>query len=289
MSEPQPGILLDVPAACRYLFLRPSPGADLRASLAHLAARTIDDSLVVGIGQSTLAALGASVDGLIIHPALSGPGVTMPSTPAGLWLWLRGDDRGSLLHRSRELLASLPGFELDELIEGFRHLDSRDLSGFVDGTENPKGDDAVAAAFTPDHASYVVVQRWVHDFARLDAMTQLQRDHVFGRSQADDVELDDAPPSAHVKRTAQESFEPEAFVLRRSMPWSEPDRAGLVFVAFGRSFDAYLAQLRRMLGHDDGITDALFRFTRPVSSSMYWCPPLSGGRLDLSRIGIEVR
>jgi len=96
----------------------------------------------------------------------------------------------------------------------------------------------------------------------------------------------DAPPSAHVQRTAQESFEPEAFVLRRSMRWAMATRAGLVFVAFGKSFDAVEAQLRRMVGLEDGITDALFRFSQPLNTAYFWCPPMRGGRMDLRQLGL---
>jgi putative iron-dependent peroxidase len=111
-------------------------------------------------------------------------------------------------------------------------------------------------------------------------------DLSIGRHRAGNEEIDDAPPSAHVKRTAQESFSPPAFVLRRSMPWASGLESGLVFVAFGRSLDAFEAQLRRMLGLEDGIVDALFRFTRPLTGAYYWCPPLADGRLDLRVLGI---
>jgi putative iron-dependent peroxidase len=126
----------------------------------------------------------------------------------------------------------------------------------------------------------------VHELDRFDAMPREQQDNAIGRRRDDNEELDDAPPSAHVKRTAQESFDPEAFVLRRSMPWAEGAHAGLVFVAFGRSFDAFEAQLNRMVGAEDGIIDALFTFTRPVTGGYFWCPSMSGGRLDLSALGI---
>jgi len=131
----------------------------------------------------------------------------------------------------------------------------------------------------------VAVQLWRHDLTHFETLSEGQRDHIIGRRRTDNEELDDAPASAHVKRTAQESFAPEAFVLRRSMPWSEGLNEGLVFVAFGRSFDAFEAQLRRMVGLDDGITDALFRFTRPLTS-YFWCPPMRDGKLDLSALGI---
>ena len=121
---------------------------------------------------------------------------------------------------------------------------------------------------------------------RFDAMTTAQQDQAIGRRRSDNAELDDAPPSAHVKRTAQESFEPEAFMLRRSMPWADATMAGLVFVAFGKSFDAFEAQLRRMIGAEDGIIDALFGFTRPVTGAYFWCPPMRHGRLDLRALGL---
>lgn len=70
------------------------------------------------------------------------------------------------------------------------------------------------------------------------------------------------------------------------MPWASGLESGLVFVAFGRSLDAFEAQLRRMLGLEDGIVDALFRFTRPLTGAYYWCPPLADGRLDLRVLGI---
>jgi len=119
-------------------------------------------------------------------------------------------------------------------------------------------------------------------FRRIAALTTSEADNSIGRRLSDNVELADAPESAHVKRTAQESFDPEAFMLRRSMPWSIPEsEGGLFFVAFGKSFDAFEAQLARMIGDEDGISDALFQFTRPVSGSYFWCPPMDDGRLDL--------
>jgi putative iron-dependent peroxidase len=103
---------------------------------------------------------------------------------------------------------------------------------------------------------------------------------------SDNEEFDEAPESGYVKRTAQESFYPEAFVVQRSMPWADETGEGLVFVSFGKSFDAFEARLRRMTGQADGITDGLFRFTRPVSGSYFWCSPVSDERLHLSALSI---
>jgi porphyrinogen peroxidase len=131
-------------------------------------------------------------------------------------------------------------------------------------------------------SSYVAVMPWEHNFTKFDAMSDKSRNHALGRDLVSNAELDDAPRSAHVKRTAQESFAPEAFSLRRSMPWAEANRAGLMFVAFGCSFDAFEAQLNRMCGAEDGIVDGLFSFTRPLGGGYYWCPPVINAKTHLN-------
>jgi putative iron-dependent peroxidase len=293
MSEPQTGILAPVPALGRYLSFSARPQGELRAALRALAELADGQRLVVGLGESLLRALGREIPGLHSFASAVGPGLELPATPAALWCWLRGDDRGDLVHLTRRLQAALGGaLALDQVIEAFRHGAGLDLSGYEDGTENPSGEDTVHAAFAAgqgaglDGGSFVAVQQWLHDFGQFDAMSPREQDQAIGRRRSDNVELEDAPASAHVKRTAQESFAPEAFVLRRSMPWSEGQRAGLVFVAFGKSFDAFEAQWKRMIGAEDGLTDAIFRFTRPVTGAYFWCPPLRNGRLDLRALGL---
>ncbi len=71
------------------------------------------------------------------------------------------------------------------------------------------------------------------------------------------------------------------------MPWMAGTQAGLMFVAFGHSHAAFEAQMRRMAGQDDGIVDALFGISKPVTGAYFWCPPMRDGRLDLSRLGFE--
>jgi len=289
MSEPQSAILGGISRAARYLTFRVSSDTEPELALDALRELHLDDRIVVGIGAALSAFCGVRIPGLRDAPVLHGPGVSAPSTPAALWVWLLGDDRGELLHRGRAVVEQLSGaFDAIDVVEGFVYADSRDLSGYVDGTENPQGEAAAHAAIATglgaglDGSSFVAVQQWLHDLDALDEMSSRERDHVIGRRRSDNEEIADAPDSAHVKRTAQESFEPEAFVLRRSMPWADPSGEGLVFVAFGRSFDAFEALLQRMLGLEDGVVDALFRFTTPVSSAYYWCPPRDAGALDLS-------
>lgn len=285
MSQAQAGILQPLPPVARYLSFSLAPGADVAAGLKILQGLVDGEAIVAGLGLAPVSALGRKLAGLKPFPPLAGPGVDIPSTPVALWLWLRGSDRGELLHRARHLETALaPCFQLDEAIDGFKHDGGRDLTGYEDGTENPEGEAALAAAIAADGSSFVAVQRWVHSFRHFEAMQPEERDDCIGRRRSDNEELDDAPASAHVKRTAQESFSPEAFLLRRSMPWLEGHDAGLMFVAFGHSVDAFQAQMRRMVGLEDGIVDALFRFTRPVSGTYLWCPPVKDGHLDLSAL-----
>ena len=294
MADFQPGILAPISPHARYLSFTATQGADPRAALHALGGLADGDKVVVGLGLSLVQSLGRQIDGLRAPPVHTAAAIEVPATPAALWCWLRGDDRGELLHHGRAITQALAGaFVPAQALDAFRHGSGRDLTGYEDGTENPTGAAASEAAFVGargrglDGSSFVAVQQWLHDFASFDAMGSAQQDAAIGRRRSDNEELDDAPESAHVKRTAQESFEPEAFVLRRSMPWAEGQRAGLLFVAFGNSFDAFEAQLRRMVGLDDGITDALFKFPRPVSGSYFWCPPMARGQLDMSALGLD--
>ena len=297
MSTSQAGILADLPDLSRYLEFNLLPDSDPAPVLRDLAARNPGAEMVIGIGSGLVSALKGSVPGMRAFPAMSGPGVEVPSTQADVWCWIRGTDRGQITHLGRSVTAQLsPAFERSRLVDGFKFDVSReigrDLSGYEDGTENPSGDDAVEVAITQgagagiDGSSFVGVQKWVHDLDHFQSLSGDDRDNIFGRHMSDNEEFDEAPESAHVKRTAQESFDPEAFVVRRSMPWSDETGEGLVFVSFGKSLDAFEAQLRRMTGQEDGIIDGLFRFTRPVSGSYFWCPPVTDGQLDLTALGL---
>ena len=288
MKNSQPGILESIPQHGKYLFYDLIPGGNAAECLQSLADIVDGVEIVVGLGQSLTLKFGAEIHGLRCFPARSKAGIDIPSTPAALMCWLRGDDPGDLLHRSRHVNALLgDGFVLSDCIDTFRYGVGQDLTGYEDGTENPTGQEAIDAAFVSDAgpgldgSSFVATQQWLHDFDAFAALSTSEADNSIGRRLSDNVELEDAPESAHVKRTAQESFDPEAFMLRRSMPWSIPEaEGGLFFVAFGKSFDAFEAQLARMIGDEDGINDALFQFTRPVNGSHFWCPPMKDGRLD---------
>lgn len=283
----QPAVLADVPPHASFVFLDVKHGVDPATSLDELAGVDHPDHLLVGLGATWLTALGATIPGMRPIPALVAEGVSMPHTPSDLVVRIAGADPGEVLHRERAVLAALPSFEVVDRVEGFMYGESRDLTGYEDGTENPDADDAPGVALQQgqgpglDGSSVVAIQRWVHDLDAFAAMGRARQDHTFGRDRESNVELDDAPESAHVKRTAQEDFDPEAFLWRRSMPWRDHRGEGLVFVSFSATLDPFEAISRRMMGEDDGVMDALFSFTRPVTGDAWWCPPMDGGRLDV--------
>ena len=293
MSTPQPGILSPVPTFSRYLEFGSLPDSDPSAVLRDLAARDVDEQIVIGIGPGLVQGLGRSIEALRPFPAMSGPGCEVPSTQADVWCWIRGDDRGQITHQGRAISQLLaPSFACRRVVDGFQYNGGRDLSGYEDGTENPEDDAAEKAAICQDGgsglagSSFVAVQQWLHDLDHFESLTQDDRDNIIGRRLSDNEEIDEAPASAHVKRTAQETFDPEAFVVRRAMPWADACGEGLMFIAFGHSLDAYEVLLRRMTGQEDGIIDGLFRFSRAVSGSYFWCPPVANGKLDITALGL---
>ncbi|MBI2771744.1 MAG: Dyp-type peroxidase [Burkholderiales bacterium] len=302
MKKYQPGIFESVPAVARYVMFSlaaDAGGAEaIRQALTRLSPLANGSDVVLGLGPSLVAALGATVPGLHEFPELSGHGVKVPSTPGTLWCWVRGDDLGDLLHLTRKVQKALaPAFVVRHVVDAFRHAlgesgHGRDLTGYEDGTENPSGSAAEEAAFVQgqgpgmDGSSFVAVQQWAHDLDAFEALGDDERDHSIGRRRSDNEELEDSPTSAHVKRTAQEDFDPPAFMLRRSMPWMMSMQAGLMFVAFGRSLYAFEAQMKRMAGQEDGVVDAMFSISRPVNGAYFWCPPLKDGKLDLRQLGL---
>ena len=291
MNNSQPGILKPIPISARYLLFSIEDQHSIPEALSRLSLLADGDDVVIGIGHSLISCLGAEIDGMRALPSFVSCGIEIPATHGALWCWLRGSDRGDLIHKEREITKAVaPALVIENIVDAFKHGNGLDLSGYEDGTENPKADDAIACALVSSKekgiggSSFVAVQQWVHDLNTFDDMEPIEQDHTIGRRKSDNEELDDAPASAHVKRTAQEDFSPEAFVVRRSMPWANEAGEGLNFVAFGESFDAFEAQLNRMTGRDDQIVDALFRFTRPITGGYFWCPPVAEGKLDLTAL-----
>jgi porphyrinogen peroxidase len=289
--------ILAVPLSCgRSLTFRFVPDVDPRPALASLREGFPTEDGVVGLGPSLVRATGREIPGLRPFPALAGRGVAAPSTQQALWIFLRGGDRSATFDATERAVACLRGaLVLDDAVDTFVYGGGRDLTGYEDGTENPHDAAAVAAAIVPAGpaagaglagSSFVAVQRWVHDLGAFRGFPPDRRDLIVGRRADTNAEIADAPASAHVKRTAQESFAPAAFMVRRSMPWATAREQGLEFIAYVESLDRFERVLARMMGLEDGVVDGLFSFSRPVTGGYYWCPPIARGRLDLSYLGV---
>jgi putative iron-dependent peroxidase len=243
---------------------------------------------VIGLGAALAQRLGCRPDGLRALAPIGSAPHGFPATPHDLWLLVPAGSASQAFDACQALLAQLsPAFAPGQSTALFRHRDGRDLTGFRDGTENPKGDAAFATALLRDAAlaggSFALVQRFVHRHAAFSALPASRQALVMGRERESDEEIAAAPLSAHVKRTAQEDYAPAAFLWRRSMPWGTPLRHGLQFIAFMADLGRADRMLRRMAGLEDGIADALLDYTAAETGAYYYCPALRAGRLDLAR------
>ncbi len=282
----QLGILAPVPTHSRFMFFDlVQPEVLVPALQALNQSSWLED--VIGFGPELMSRLERPISGFSGFPSIEGGKVPLPNTQHDLLVVLRGDDRGDLIQRGDFISANLsPAFALRDCENAFKFRDGRDLSGYVDGTENPE-DTAREVALIQgagpgiDGGSFVAIQTFVHDLDYFRSLPTSTQDNIIGRRISDNEEFDSAPENAHVKRTAQESFDPDAFILRRSMPYQRGAESGLVFVAYGRNLDAYSAILRRMIGAEDGLVDALFSFSRPRTGGAYFCPPTQADKLDL--------
>lgn len=294
MSHLQAGILTTpVPKYARHLFFSIKDQTLIHSVLQKLATLADGKALLVGVGEPLACALNQPIAGLKSFTEINGPKAQNPATQHALWCWLTGEEAADVALNSLELQAELScAFTLANAVDCFRHGTGLDLTGYEDGTENPVDEEAeLAANVAGDEAhligsSFAAIQQWVHDLPRFNAHSPLEKDHIIGRQLSDNEELDDAPESAHVKRTAQESFSPEAFMLRRSMPFIEGTQAGLMFLCFAKTLDMFEVQLKRMSGLEDGITDALYSFSQPITGGYYWCPPVVNGALNLKALGL---
>lgn len=170
-------------------------------------------------------------------------------------------------------------------LHGFRYFDDRDLTGFVDGTENPVGPDAVAATIVGDEdapfagGSYVLVQRYVHDLAQWDALVTEEQERIIGRTKLSDIELaeDVKPTNAHNALTVIEEDGEEVKILRHNMAYGEAalGDSGTYFIGYARSPRVLEQMLEHMfVGSPPGNYDRLLDFTHAVTGSCFFAPSL---------------
>lgn len=219
---------------------------------------------------------------LVSFPQLIGTnGYEMPSTQTDLWFWIHGEDRGDVMDAVLQVQQALKGMLVIKLdISGFKNREARDLTGFVDGTENDKDDERGVTAQIPEGelgagGSYVLTQKWKHNLTAFNELTLSEQENVFGRSKQDDIEMaeDVMPEDAHVNRTDVEVKGVSQKIYRRSTPYGGAKDHGLYFLAFACSLSRIHIQLERMLGNtDDGLSDALMNFSE-AETGAYWFMP----------------
>ncbi|GLR10553.1 peroxidase [Mixta theicola] len=179
------------------------------------------------------------------------------------------------------LAAFGPALRIDEETHGFRWTEDRDLSGFVDGTENPQGDKrqqvAIIANGTDAGGSYVFTQRWEHNLSQLQRLPIAKQEQIIGRTKLSNEELaDDArPATSHVSRVDLKENGQGLKILRQSLPYGTASGTnGLYFIAYCATLYNIEQQLLSMFGERDGKYDAMLRFTKPVSGAWWFAPSI---------------
>jgi putative iron-dependent peroxidase len=143
----QNAVLEPIPALARYLELDLRPGVDARSAIARIPDVRAPEKMVLGFGEPLTLALGARIPGLRAFPCVSGPGCAFPATQHALWVFFASDEASDLHDRARAFCALVgDAFVVREEVPCFRYREGRDLSGYEDGTESPKGEAGVEAA-----------------------------------------------------------------------------------------------------------------------------------------------
>jgi putative iron-dependent peroxidase len=289
MATGQPGIFAQGTRAHHHLELDLRPGAgageltDALRALREPAVTVGGLNIVIGLGAEAWAMVAPEA----ARPAALRPfdrvGEGAPATQHDVWIWLHGTGTDLLLDGARAASAALaPVAHLAQECPGFVYHDSRDLTGFIDGTANPPIHEAPGVALIEDGApgeggAYALAMRWIHDLESFHRLPLVEQELVIGRTKPDSVELDDdvKPPNAHIARVELEEDGEELELWRRSVPYGTVEEHGLFFVAFSADIARFDKMLARMFGTaEDGLHDRLTEFTRPVSGAYYFVPSL---------------
>jgi putative iron-dependent peroxidase len=288
---PQPAIFAMGPRSHYYLELDLLPGADAAeirgviASLEGPRSTTGGVNVVLAFARDTWVAAGGEVpnDLTTFDPVVGPDGFELPAAQHDIWVWTSASSYDVVFDTVRAIAAAFaPIATVATHRAGFTYKDSRDLSGFEDGTENPPLDEAPILASVPDGepgagGSVVLFQRWSHDLEALHAHDVAEQERIIGRTKATSLELpdEDKPPSAHIERVVIEEDGEELEIFRRSTPYGDLEEHGLLFVAFSADQRRLDLMLHRMVGGDDGVRDALTRWSTPLASAYYFAPPVN--------------
>ena len=298
MPTPQSGITAEANSDAQFITLTiqhnsDSPGiirsvcANIPALTESLARQYPDARLTstISIGSSAwdkLYPLQKPAE-LKTFPAFEDGDRKAPSTPGDLLLHIRSNRQDisfSLLKKIMEQLGN--AVVVQEEVSGFRYLDSRDLTGFVDGTENPEGDNRAAVALVSDSdpafagGSYINCQRYIHHLPKWEKQPVEQQEGIMGRTKKDDIEFssEQKAPTAHIKRVNLKDDQGKSMeILRHSMPYGGAKESGLFFIAYGRTPSHFELMLEAMIKSDKhGHYDHLMNFSTAVTGCAFFAP-----------------
>ena len=285
MRNPQPGIFAVGTASHAYLEFDASGGpadAELVTAIASLREpRTTMEgvNLVAGFRPELWRAVAphdapAGAEGFNA-PLVGADGFVMPATQHDAVLWLSGSAYDVVFEVSRATIAGLSGVAtvVEETSSWSYHRD-RDLTGFIDGSENPTLLEAPELAVIGEEepgagGTVLLLQKWAHDSSAWEALSDGDQELVIGRRKLDSVELDDKPSDSHVASTDQDRF---GKIFRRNMPYGTVTDHGTMFVGFSADQQRLSKMLESMAGMNGASRDALTRYTRPLTGAYYFVP-----------------
>lgn len=202
-------------------------------------------------------------------------GFTMPATQHDALVWLSGSAYDVVFDMARSVVRDLAGMAtLGEETSSWPYRHDRDLTGFIDGSENPTLLEAPGYALIPEGqpgaaGSVLLLQKWKHKVVQWEALPVQEQELVMGRSKVDSVEMENKPSTSHVARTDQDEF---GHIFRRNMPYGTVGDHGTVFVGFCAEQKPLATMLDSMAGLVNGERDALTRYTEPLTGSYYFVP-----------------
>jgi porphyrinogen peroxidase len=261
---------------------------DLAALLRAVGFRDIEAGLscVMGIGSEAWDRLFGTPRPAKLHPfrEIRSGNRHAIATPGDLLFHIRARRMDLCFELATQIMARIGDVvsPADE-VHGFRFFDDRDLIGFVDGTENPTGREAVDCVVIGDEdpefcgGSYVIVQKYLHDIKGWNALSTEAQERIIGRAKLSDIELDDSvkPTSSHSSLTTIEEDGKEVKILRDNMPFGRPAHGefGTYFIGYSRSPSTIEQMLENMfIGRPPGNYDRLLDFSRAVTGNLFFTP-----------------
>jgi len=243
-------------------------------------------SCVIGFGSDAWDRLFGQPRPVELHPfrEIHAGARHAVSTPGDLLFHIRAKRMDLSFELVTQIMARIGSAvsPVDE-VQGFRYFDDRDLMGFVDGTENPRGAAAADAVVIGDEdadfagGSYVIVQKYLHDLGAWNALSTEAQERIIGRTKLSDIELDDSikPTSAHSALTTIVENGKEIKILRDNMPFGRPGYGefGTYFIGYSRSPRTIEQMLENMfVGRPPGNYDRLLDFSRAVTGNLFFAP-----------------